>query len=612
MPNHGAVGSAHPQHVCRSPSWIGRSIFERGDPRSGTGDLSTLVEHLYARLCSRTGVCSVHGRAHNGTVESEGKGVDVEWHANDTTQLARKHAACAHSRSSFSIHNKHGIDGVATDLRALTPPLFDQRCPESAVATAACVRRLGFTLPVLADEVRFLVVFRDPRARVLSAVDYFKRRFNASAPAGKTTRGFDRELVLAHAPELIDEVALHTAVRFVVHRELLPSHRSAFLFFHELHLDGSDAMHWLAQCLARLLGFAIPEALVANVSDSYYEKSDPKHGAGDHHLMLPEVAAEHPDLYRLLTARTKARLPAELLAALRVNTSCFAGAAHPISDTHGLIFVHIAKAGGSTIERSSLFADRRLALGGRYVGGHHRASKYAHAPGCEGYHKFAMVRHPCSRLLSLWSYYAQQLGNERDIAWARTRFTEASMANLTKFLIEVRRSNGAGWNWHHHQHFQTQAHMLGTENGTECGVDQVLPLERWAESMGRLAAARPGLDTSSLLGAHTLTSSHRSCAASYSATAWALMADMYAIDFCVLGYEARPEAELSAPAAATLRPEDITARLRLWRGGEHGLALAGGAPGSAATPSAATTNFTSSLPCVCCSRFRGGAAAPHR
>ena len=54
-------------------------------------------------------------------------------------------------------------------------------------------------------------------------------------------------------------------------------------------------------------------------------------------------------------------------------------------------------------------------------------------------------------------------------------------------------------------------------------------------------------------------------AASYSATAWALMADMYAFDFCVSGYEARPEAELSAPAAATLRPEDITARLRSCR-----------------------------------------------
>ena len=81
-----------------------------------------------------------------------------------------------------------------------------------------------------------------------------------------------------------------------------------------------DARRRLAQCLTRLLGFALPDALVANVSDSYYEKSDPKHGS-NHHLMLPEVAAEHPDLYRLLTARTKARLPAELLAALRVNTS---------------------------------------------------------------------------------------------------------------------------------------------------------------------------------------------------------------------------------------------------------------------------------------------------
>ena len=43
------------------------------------------------------------------------------------------------------------------------------------------------------------------------------------------------------------------------------------------------------------------------------------------------------------------------------------------------------------------------------------------------------------------------------------------------------------------------------------------------------------------------------------------MADMYAFEFCVSGYEARPEAELSAPAAATLRPEDITARLRSCR-----------------------------------------------
>ena len=67
-------------------------------------------------------------------------------------------------------------------------------------------------------------------------------------------------------------------------------------------------------------GLYLRSSGVANVSDSYYEKSDPKHGS-NHHLMLPEVAAEHPDLYRLLTARTKARLPAELLAALRVNTS---------------------------------------------------------------------------------------------------------------------------------------------------------------------------------------------------------------------------------------------------------------------------------------------------
>jgi len=46
-------------------------------------------------------------------------------------------------------------------------------------------------------------------------------------------------------------------------------------------------------------------------------------------------------------------------AAASVNTtSCFAGAALPISDAHALIFVHIAKAGSSTIERSLEYSSR--------------------------------------------------------------------------------------------------------------------------------------------------------------------------------------------------------------------------------------------------------------
>lgn len=243
--------------------------------------------------------------------------------------------------------------------------------------------------------------------------------------------------------------------------------------------------------------------------------------------------------------------------------ACFPGAQRPISDAHKLIFVHVAKAGGSTIERSTLFDDRRQALGGKYLGGHHVAGEYADAPGCEGYHKFSMVRHPCSRLLSLWAYYAQRLGNFDDQEFARTHFTKTLLANLTAFLIHLHRSD-ANWKWQNHQHFRTQVQTLVTRNG-RCGVDQVLVLERWEESMHRLSSMRPGLDMSGLLAAHALPSRHGSCLASYTATAWELMAEMYVMDFCVLGYELLPEAEHQAPAAATLHPELINARLRKCR-----------------------------------------------
>ena len=70
----------------------------------------------------------------------------------------------------------------------------------------------------------------------------------------------------------------------------------------------------------------------------------------------------------------------------------------------------------------------------------------------------------------------------------------------------------SSWDWRAHQHFQTQTGMIAYHN--RCGVDLLLALERWEESLRALAALRPRLNdtllslSSSRSWPHALASQH--------------------------------------------------------------------------------------------------------
>jgi hypothetical protein len=87
-----------------------------------------------------------------------------------------------------------------------------------------------------------------------------------------------------------------------------------------------------------------------------------------------------------------------------------------ISHQYRCIFVHVPKAGGTSIETSSLFSDQSRRLG-EYVGGHLSAIEYQrlYPFEFEHYFKFAFVRNPYDRLVSAFHYLSSfKDGNEHD------------------------------------------------------------------------------------------------------------------------------------------------------------------------------------------------------
>ncbi|KAJ8021259.1 hypothetical protein HOLleu_38406 [Holothuria leucospilota] len=141
----------------------------------------------------------------------------------------------------------------------------------------------------------------------------------------------------------------------------------------------------------------------------------------------------------------------------------------PVSDDRKLLFIHVPKAGGTSIETSFLFEEQREKLGGHYLGGHHKITEFDQVF-FENYHKFGIVRHPCSRLISVWGYYSEGLGNTEDKKWV-----DGFMDNVThsSFVAFVERTLYPVGPVHidEQAHLQTQVEMIFYENG-QFGLDQ--------------------------------------------------------------------------------------------------------------------------------------------
>ncbi|KAJ8037634.1 hypothetical protein HOLleu_18505 [Holothuria leucospilota] len=226
-----------------------------------------------------------------------------------------------------------------------------------------------------------------------------------------------------------------------------------------------------------------------------------------------------------------------------------------VSHSRKLLFIHVPKAGGTSIETSFLFKDQREKLGGSYLGGHHKITAFDEQF-FKSYHKFCIVRHPCSRLISVWAYYSQDMGNNGDKKWVDEFMDNETKSSFDAF-VERTLYPGGLVQVDKQAHLQTQVGMLFEKKG-QFGLDQLLIFEKWGESMDELGK-RINVDVTALTSAHRLVSHHKTCQESYTSKTWYKMTQIYAMDFCVLGYSTEIE-RVNVTPPIDLTPEDLTSR----------------------------------------------------
>ena len=217
-----------------------------------------------------------------------------------------------------------------------------------------------------------------------------------------------------------------------------------------------------------------------------------------------------------------------------------------ISRKHKLLYVHIPKTGGTTIERSPLFDDTRER---HATGGHHTIDammKDADVRGIESYVKAAHIRHPCERFISAFNYLKHG-GNKGDQKWAAAHIGDMT---IDEFVMSMDES---GWKEATAAHFRPQFVYVFHKDGRN-GVDTLLCQEHWDEGIRRLFDRVGEMVPSYLLHStsseekstkeknksHALQLSHETCADLKQETRNALER-RYAMDYCLFDYPSLPD-----------------------------------------------------------------------
>ncbi|KAJ8035165.1 hypothetical protein HOLleu_22300 [Holothuria leucospilota] len=190
-----------------------------------------------------------------------------------------------------------------------------------------------------------------------------------------------------------------------------------------------------------------------------------------------------------------------------------------VSHNRKLLFVHVPKAGGTSIQTSFLFDDQRERLGGHYLGGHHEITTFD-KQFFKSYHKFCMVRHPCSRLISVSAFYSQDLGNAVNKQWANKFMDNETRSSFDAF-VEHTLYPGGPVKADKQVHLRTQVGMLFDEEG-QFGLDQVLIFEKWEDSVDQLGK-RINANVTILKSTHMNFSRHKTCQETYTSKTWAKM-----------------------------------------------------------------------------------------
>lgn len=240
-----------------------------------------------------------------------------------------------------------------------------------------------------------------------------------------------------------------------------------------------------------------------------------------------------------------------------------------ISRVNELIYVHVPKTGGTTIEKSSLFLDARqmngMGIRKRPVGGHSPIGALKIHSKERGFIAAAHIRHPCERFISAFRYLTSTKCNKGD-----KRYADKHIGDMTidEFVMD---SHNKGWrgfgDW---PHFEKQHLFLIDEN--QFGVDQILCQEQWNEGIERLYHS-VGLEevpsyllsnkksteessTKTTNSGHLLKIHHESCADLKPFTRQSLER-YYAMDYCLFEYGQIPSREDGQCIGTTNTKEDF-------------------------------------------------------
>ena len=196
-----------------------------------------------------------------------------------------------------------------------------------------------------------------------------------------------------------------------------------------------------------------------------------------------------------------------------------------ISHRRKIVFVHVPKTGGTTIEKSDLFDD---ALAHHNIGGHMKLNNILR-PEIESYTRFAVVREPCERFISAFNYLKGGYGNLGDKHW----WKENGISDIDEFVQNKLKVV-------QYLHFKPQIPQLLLKDG-RFGIDVLLFTETMPQDLLRLRNAL-GLNESklwpeALMSTRKNTHSHIPCSELNPSTRDAILAH-YSYDSCVLGYKA--------------------------------------------------------------------------
>jgi len=209
-----------------------------------------------------------------------------------------------------------------------------------------------------------------------------------------------------------------------------------------------------------------------------------------------------------------------------------------ISRENRLVYIHVPKTGGSTVERSALFAD---ANAHHPVGGHFPVAdvmRNAEERGMDGFLTVAHIRHPCSRFISAFEYMRSDKGALGDQGWARRNIGNLS---IDEFVLKIKSDPLILQK----VHFRPMVTFLFYPDGS-FGIDQVICQEKWNAGLRRLASKMDTPIPNALFSTRVNENPHNSCK-DLKVETRLLIEQFYRMDYCVFGYDHFPNNKQSCP-----------------------------------------------------------------